>query len=111
MFFIKEVSSNLKFAWKYAKKDKMSIHNMNYWLNGNYYGFGLGAVSYLNDNRINNTKNIKQIGKRIGTFGEIHLVKNLKDEKEYANRRVYIHISFASSSFILLPLGNHFNCH
>ena len=29
-------------------------------------------------------KNIKQIGKRIGTFGEIHLVKNLKDEKEYA---------------------------
>lgn len=25
MFFIKEVSSNLKFAWKYAKKDKMKI--------------------------------------------------------------------------------------
>ena len=42
----------------YAKDGYESIHNKNYWLNGNYYGFGLGAVSYINNYRITNTKNM-----------------------------------------------------
>ena len=42
----------------YAKDGYESVHNKNYWLNGNYYGFGLGAVSYLNNYRISNTKNM-----------------------------------------------------
>ena len=42
----------------YAKDDFYSIHNINYWNNGNYYGFGMGAVSYLNKNRITNTKSL-----------------------------------------------------
>ena len=42
----------------YAKEGYESIHNKNYWLNGSYYGFGLGAVSYLDYNRISNTKNM-----------------------------------------------------
>lgn len=42
----------------YAKDDFYSIHNINYWNNGNYYGFGMGAVSYLNNNRITNTKSL-----------------------------------------------------
>ena len=42
----------------YAKDEYESIHNKNYWLNGNYYGFGLGAVSYLDNYRISNTKNM-----------------------------------------------------
>lgn len=42
----------------YAKKNYTSKHNLNYWNNGEYYGFGLGAVSYLNHNRITNTKNL-----------------------------------------------------
>ena len=44
----------------YAKEGYESIHNKNYWLNGNYYGFGLGAVSYLSNNRISNTKNLNK---------------------------------------------------
>ena len=44
----------------YSKKGYESIHNKNYWLNGNYYGFGLGAVSYLDDYRISNTKNMNK---------------------------------------------------
>jgi len=44
----------------YAKDGMMSVHNKNYWLNGDYYGFGLGSVSYLNNNRISNTKNLKK---------------------------------------------------
>ena len=42
----------------YAKKNYQSIHNLNYWNNGSYYGFGLGAVSYLNNIRTTNTKNL-----------------------------------------------------
>ena len=44
----------------YAKKGYCSIHNLNYWDNGNYYGFGLGAVSYLFNRRISNTKNLSK---------------------------------------------------
>ena len=42
----------------YAKEGYESIHNKNYWLNGAYYGFGLSAVSYLDNARITNTKNM-----------------------------------------------------
>ncbi len=42
----------------YAKDGYESLHNTNYWLNGNYYGFGLGAVSFLQNHRISNTKNM-----------------------------------------------------
>ena len=44
----------------YARDGYESIHNKNYWLNGEYYGFGLGAVSYLDNYRINNTKNMSK---------------------------------------------------
>lgn len=44
----------------YCKEGMMSIHNKNYWLNGNYLGFGLGAVSYIDNKRISNTKNINK---------------------------------------------------
>lgn len=42
----------------YAKKGYESIHNLNYWDNGEYYGFGLGAVSYIYNYRISNTRNL-----------------------------------------------------
>lgn len=44
----------------YAKKGYESIHNKIYWLNESYYGFGLGAVSYINNYRISNTKNLSK---------------------------------------------------
>ena len=42
----------------YAKEGYESVHNKNYWLNGEYYGFGLSAVSYIDNYRISNTKNM-----------------------------------------------------
>lgn len=41
----------------FAKKGYQSRHNLTYWLNNEYYGFGLGACGYLNNMRIDNTKN------------------------------------------------------
>ncbi len=49
----------------YAKNGFQSIHNLNYWNNGEYYGFGLGAVSFLKDVRIENTKNLSSYLKEI----------------------------------------------
>ena len=43
----------------FAKKGYYSKHNKCYWDNKNYYGFGLGSAAYINNKRINNTKNIK----------------------------------------------------
>ncbi len=42
----------------YSRDGFESKHNINYWCNGEYYGFGLGAVSYINYNRISNTRNM-----------------------------------------------------
>jgi len=44
----------------YSKNGYESIHNKNYWNNGCYYGFGLGAVSYIDNYRISNTKNMSK---------------------------------------------------
>lgn len=42
----------------YAKVGFESIHNINYWDNGFYYGFGLGAISFIDNYRVTNTKNL-----------------------------------------------------
>ena len=38
----------------YARHGYESIHNKIYWYNEAYFGFGLGAVSYIDNNRISN---------------------------------------------------------
>ncbi len=40
----------------YAKKEKKSKHNLVYWNNEEYYGFGLGASSFIDNKRYENTK-------------------------------------------------------
>jgi oxygen-independent coproporphyrinogen III oxidase len=42
----------------FAKANYESKHNLNYWDNNQYYGFGLGAHGYLNNIRYENTRNI-----------------------------------------------------
>ena len=64
----------------YAKDGYQSIHNKNYWLNGEYYGFGLGAVSYLNNYRISNTKNLSKYLN--GIYEETREYENININKE-----------------------------
>ena len=42
----------------FSLKSYESIHNLNYWNNDEYYGFGLGAHGYIDGIRYENTKNI-----------------------------------------------------
>lgn len=41
----------------YSKKNYESKHNLVYWNNLEYYGFGLNSSSYLNKERVTNTRN------------------------------------------------------
>ena len=42
----------------YAKENYFSKHNLNYWNNGSYYGFGLSSTGYLHNYRLTNTRNL-----------------------------------------------------
>ncbi len=42
----------------FAKNSFFSKHNLTYWNNEYYYGFGMGASGYLKEYRYNNTKSI-----------------------------------------------------
>lgn len=44
----------------YSLEGYQSEHNLVYWNNEEYYGFGLSAVSYLENQRITNTRNINK---------------------------------------------------
>ena len=44
----------------FAKPGYRSRHNLNYWNNGEYYGFGLGAAGYKDAFRYENTKNLHE---------------------------------------------------
>ena len=42
----------------FAKEGKMSRHNINYWLNNEYYGFGVGAHGYAHGVRYENNRSL-----------------------------------------------------
>jgi oxygen-independent coproporphyrinogen-3 oxidase len=42
----------------FGKDGYYSMHNLNYWNNLNYYGFGLSASGYIDDIRYTNTRSI-----------------------------------------------------
>lgn len=55
----------------YAKEGYESKHNLTYWNNEEYYGFGVGAASYIGNKRILNSKDIlSYFNKKYNTFEE-----------------------------------------
>ncbi len=65
----------------FSKKGFQSKHNLCYWNNQEYYGFGLGASSFLNNCRINNTKSINKYLE--GNFCLNKEILSEKDKIEY----------------------------
>ncbi len=65
----------------FSKKGFESIHNLCYWKNKEYYGFGLGASSYRNSKRISNTRSWTNYQNGFWIKEEEKLVK--KDIIEY----------------------------
>ena len=65
----------------FSKEGYFSRHNLCYWNNNFYYGFGVGASSYIGNNRITNTKSITKYleGKYLFEIEEL----NVKDKIFY----------------------------
>ncbi len=62
----------------FAKKGYESKHNLTYWDNLEYYGFGLGAHGYTNSMRYENTRNFNKYLKGEFRFNEL-LVSNREE--------------------------------
>jgi len=61
----------------FAKPNYQSNHNVNYWNNNNYYGFGLGAHGYIDNIRYENTRSINKY-----CDGDYLYNKNILNTKE-----------------------------
>lgn len=64
----------------FAKEGYESKHNLTYWNNENYYGFGMGASGYINNIRYINTKSINKYIENNYIYEEEKL--NLKETME-----------------------------
>ena len=62
----------------YSKKGYASKHNLVYWTNNKYYGFGLGAGGYINKVRYENTRSLTKYLK--GSY-KSHIHKLSKSEE------------------------------
>ena len=66
----------------YSKEGYQSRHNLVYWNNEYYYGFGLSAVSYLDDYRITNTKNLTKYLNKDYIYSNEYEDKDIKMDNE-----------------------------
>lgn len=66
----------------YSKPGFESRHNLNYWDNNEYYGFGLGASGYIGDVRYVNIRSINQYMKGAFRSSEEKIDESLKIENE-----------------------------
>ena len=67
----------------FGKEGYESMHNLTYWNNENYYGFGLGASGYINNTRYDNTKSINEYLKGNYIKNKEILTKNIEIENEF----------------------------
>lgn len=69
----------------FALPDCESVHNLNYWDNGEYYGFGLGASGYIDGFRYTNTMNLDEY-----SAGNYRMEENLISRTEMMENEVML---------------------
>ena len=85
-YFIKDYLESIGYEHyeisNYAKKGFKSKHNLTYWNNDNYYGFGIGASGFINNYRYTNTKSILNYinGKKVNYEETLDKNSLMKDE-------------------------------
>lgn len=74
----------------FSKKGYESKHNLTYWNNDNYYGFGAGASGFIDKKRYDNTKSVFKYNKGVTKIYEedINEEKNFKDEIMLGLRKI-----------------------
>ena len=72
----------------WAKENRRSEHNLTYWRNEHYYGVGLGASGYLENNRFKNTTNLKDyLSNKFAGEEEIVAISDLEEYQVMLNLR------------------------
>lgn len=74
----------------YAKKGYQSIHNLTYWNNDEYYGFGLGASGFVNNVRYDNTRSLANYlkGEYVLNKKEQTTIDNMENEMILGLRKI-----------------------
>lgn len=67
----------------FAKPGYESKHNLTYWNNNEYYGFGVGASGYINGIRYDNTRSINNYLKGTRMVNKEYIDFNTKLENEF----------------------------
>ena len=80
--YLKEKGYNHYEISNFAKEGFSSIHNLTYWNNSEYYGFGLGASGYVNKKRYSNTRSLNNYFNGKILYEKIDIDKNLDMEYE-----------------------------
>ena len=66
----------------FAKEGYQSKHNLTYWNNNEYYGFGVGASGYINNVRYDNTRSINEYfkGNYVHDLNTLDLKETIENE-------------------------------
>lgn len=74
----------------FAKDGYASIHNLVYWNNEEYYGFGMGSSGYLNKERYTNTRSINKYLNHdyLSTSEKIDINTDMENEMIFGLRKV-----------------------
>lgn len=66
----------------FSKKGYESKHNLTYWNNNEYYGFGIGASGYINNIRYSNVKNLNKYlrGEYVGEAHKLDIKEKIENE-------------------------------
>lgn len=88
---LKEKNYNHYEISNFSKKGYESRHNLIYWNNLEYYGFGIGASGYVNGKRYDNTKSLNKyfLGIYIEEERNISLKEQIENEFILGLRKIY----------------------
>ena len=88
--YLKENSYNHYEISNFSKSGYESKHNLVYWNNNEYYGFGLGASGFVSNIRYTNTRNINNYfkGNYIFEKEEMSLKINMENELIFGLRKI-----------------------
>jgi len=79
----------------FAKPGRECRHNLNYWRNGSYAGFGAGAFSYLSGERLGNERNLARYADAVRTRGDAIVSRERLDPASAAAETVALGLRIA----------------
>ena len=80
--YLKDLGYNHIEISNFAKEGYRPLHNLVYWNNEHYYGFGAGASGYIDNTRYTNTKSVFKYNKGIYDYESNLIDRNTDIENE-----------------------------